>query len=642
MKKNRRKYYFILICAVGILIFIGVTLAGFYSNIQERVYKKQIENIKDVSMQGSAVVEKDLEGHVNTLYSLTEFIEKENISDQRTMERLAAFIERNEIGFQRLGLADDQGNARVTNGEVLNISDRDYFQTCMKKGKAATEIRQSKLINEKICIIAVPIQKEDKVPVGVLYGVIEIEVFQIYDNTIMEGKTQYIQIIDLDGNYIMQEESSLLGKRDNIFEGFKYVDSQISQQEIKKKIRNEQQVYTEVTDGTAREIVYFSPLKINDWCVVTVVDFSEVTDSVDYILGNDAYLMILKIILGLLVLGGLFMYFSWQERKKIKEFNEQLVLNEQIVRMAAEKSGFIIMSYDIRSRQLRLMNNTLQNIDICIPEQIDNAPEEFLKYISADNEKLKEQVTGIFKSMEHETGKREFTVSFVNNSHTAYLRLQLFDRIDKNGEPVQCIGVIEDATEKQKLREKADRDSLTGLFNRGTALEHIEKCLSMSDPAPGTVFACMVMDLDNFKTLNDTLGHQTGDLALQDVARILMQHFREYDVVCRLGGDEFLVFMKDIPESVIHRNVESLLKKLTLTYRDSEKTVQISASAGIALVCEGHENFRELYRKADLALYEVKHGTKNSYKIYGKVNAREHTAQKQEYGQGKEQADETG
>ena len=129
MKKNRRKYYFILICAVGVLIFIGVTLAGFYSNIQERVYKKQIENIKDVSMQGSAVVEKDLEGHVNTLYSLTEFIEKENISDQRTMERLAAFIERNEIGFQRLGLADDRGNARVTNGEVLNISDRDYFQT---------------------------------------------------------------------------------------------------------------------------------------------------------------------------------------------------------------------------------------------------------------------------------------------------------------------------------------------------------------------------------------------------------------------------------------------------------------------------------------------------------------------------------
>ena len=94
------------------------------------------------------------------------------------------------------------------------------------------------------------------------------------------------------------------------------MDSQISQQEIKKKIRNEQQVYTEVTDGTAERFVYFSPLKINDWCVVTVVDFSEVTDSVDYILGNDAYLMILKIILGLLVLGGLFMYFSWQERKE--------------------------------------------------------------------------------------------------------------------------------------------------------------------------------------------------------------------------------------------------------------------------------------------------------------------------------------
>ncbi len=127
----------------------------------------------------------------------------------------------------------------------------------------------------------------------------------------------------------------------------------------------------------------------------------------------------------------------------------------------------------------------------------------------------------------------------------------------------------------------------------------------------------MILDVDNFKTLNDTLGHQMGDRALQDIAEILRHHFRDYDIICRLGGDEFLVFMRDIPEETICRNAASLLKKLNLTYSEGQISIHVTASAGIVLVSDASIDPQELYRRADEALYQVKKEAKNSFKIYG-------------------------
>ncbi|MDQ9767664.1 hypothetical protein RFZ33_11325, partial [Acinetobacter baumannii] len=81
-------------------------------------------------------------------------------------------------------------------------------------------------------------------------------------------------VIDLDGNYIRKKESNLIGKKDNIFDGINSMESQISAEEIREKIQNEEQIYTEVTDGKSKEIVYFTPLKLNSWCVVSAIDFS--------------------------------------------------------------------------------------------------------------------------------------------------------------------------------------------------------------------------------------------------------------------------------------------------------------------------------------------------------------------------------
>lgn len=616
--KKKEKYVYIAVLASVVLVFIGFTLTKFNKDIQKRVYKLQISSMQNISKQGGAVVEKNLEGMVNTLYALTNFlVEDEDFANAEHMEKLRDFAQERNVMFQRFGIADASGNAKVTNGEKINISSRQYFQECMKNKKASSEIKKSALIEEMICIIAVPILKDGEA-IGVLYGCTDLKVFNIYENTILENEKTYIQVIDPDGTYIVKEPSGILGKRDNIFDGLSRVESQTSLQEIQEKVKNEEPTYIEISDGECRETVCFTPLKLNHWCVVTVMDQSRITNSIDYILGHDVYIMIIRVAVGVLLLSSMILYFSWQEKRQIEEFNERLLIDEKLFRIASEKSGVIIMSYIIKTKQLHFINPDMFGLKL--PDKIDNAPENFVHYLSDKNKNLHEELHTILKNMENEEGKRTFFVTVKHSDQEELiLRIQLTSLFGTNGEIRQCIGVIEDATETQHLREKADRDSLTGLYNRSYAVEKINGMLQEFSPAPECVHACVLMDLDNFKKLNDTLGHQKGDQALQDVANILRQHFREYDIVCRLGGDEFLIFVQNIPRNVIEKNIGSLLKKLTLTYEKEEKKVCITVSAGIYLVKEPGHDFRELYQKADETLYRVKNSSKNGYRIYGQT-----------------------
>ena len=616
--KKKEKYVYIAVLASVVLVFIGFTLTKFNKDIQKRVYKLQISSMQNISKQGGAVVEKNLEGMVNTLYALTNFlVEDEDFANAEHMEKLRDFAQERNVMFQRFGIADASGNAKVTNGEKINISSRQYFQECMKNKKASSEIKKSALIEEMICIIAVPILKDGEA-IGVLYGCTDLKVFNIYENTILENEKTYIQVIDPDGTYIVKEPSGILGKRDNIFDGLSRVESQTSLREIQEKVKNEEPTYIEISDGECRETVCFTPLKLNHWCVVTVMDQSRITNSIDYILGHDVYIMIIRVTVGVLLLSFLILYFSWQEKRQIEEFNERLLIDEKLFRIASEKSGVIIMSYIIKTKQLHFINPDMFGLKL--PDKIDNAPENFVHYLSDKNKNLHEELHTILKNMENGEGKRTFFVTVKHSDQEELiLRIQLTSLFGTNGEIRQSIGVIEDATETQHLREKADRDSLTGLYNRSYAVEKINGMLQEFSPAPECVHACVLMDLDNFKKLNDTLGHQKGDQALQDVANILRQHFREYDIVCRLGGDEFLIFVQNIPRNVIEKNIGSLLKKLTLTYEKEEKKVCITVSAGIYLVKEPGHDFRELYQKADETLYRVKNSSKNGYRIYGQT-----------------------
>lgn len=185
-----------------------------------------------------------------------------------------------------------------------------------------------------------------------------------------------------------------------------------------------------------------------------------------------------------------------------------------------------------------------------------------------------------------------------------------------SGDILALVTVWNIDTEKKKeleLQEQAVLDPLTHAYNRKACVEKIDAILTAKKDS---THALLMLDLDNFKNINDHLGHAVGDTVLIDVVNIIKHHVHSEDIVCRLGGDEFVVFLVDMPPQVIHRNVTKLVEKLHLVYERDGKREKLSVSVGVALAPMQGCDFQTLYEKADIALYEVKQTCKNGYKIY--------------------------
>lgn len=185
----------------------------------------------------------------------------------------------------------------------------------------------------------------------------------------------------------------------------------------------------------------------------------------------------------------------------------------------------------------------------------------------------------------------------------------------------KLVNVHQSQTEKEMLLKKSTRDPLTNLLNRS----EIEKrtTVYIDDMDSEDFAALLIMDLDHFKSVNDTFGHSRGDDLLRDVANEIRDSFRTNDIVGRLGGDEFYIFMKDIAsEKDAINKCEKLREAL---YRDviyEDTAVHISASMGIVFVRE-NAKFLDIYMKADSALYRAKEAGRNRICVYDETAASE-------------------
>jgi diguanylate cyclase (GGDEF)-like protein len=189
----------------------------------------------------------------------------------------------------------------------------------------------------------------------------------------------------------------------------------------------------------------------------------------------------------------------------------------------------------------------------------------------------------------------------------------------RNGH-IQALMILNDIDKRKReelrLKERAERDGLTGLYNATTMKMKADNFLQSLWALEGNhIF--MLMDLDCFKQINDTFGHQYGDQVLKDVSQTLTKTFRHNDLIGRMGGDEFAIMILNVSDfSVIEHTVQQLLKELHKSYEQNGKTVEVSASLGIVTAPEHGTTFEELYQKSDQMLYEVKRSVKNGYRLY--------------------------
>ena len=154
----------------------------------------------------------------------------------------------------------------------------------------------------------------------------------------------------------------------------------------------------------------------------------------------------------------------------------------------------------------------------------------------------------------------------------------------------------------KELREKAMYDPLTGIYNRYVLIEFLEKELERLKRTRNEKFYVIFMDLDHFKTINDILGHKKGDEILKQVAEILRNSFRKYDIVSRFGGDEFVAVLIDNNSE----NIDSILNRIRERIESSFSNYGISMSYGIAIAPDEGMDAYELIQIADDKMYEMK------------------------------------
>lgn len=184
-----------------------------------------------------------------------------------------------------------------------------------------------------------------------------------------------------------------------------------------------------------------------------------------------------------------------------------------------------------------------------------------------------------------------------------------------------CYIVARDVTDRvmaeQQLAHDARHDPLTGLYNRAEFMDRLNDALAYAARQPRYEFAILYLDLDRFKTINDTLGHNVGDELLREISRRLLKAVREVDIVARLGGDEFVILLMDVAiaegaECVAQRVHKLLAHPMTLHGNE----IKVSASIGITLSTTKYQDAVAVLRDADIAMYAAKSKGKSQYVLF--------------------------
>lgn len=753
--KIKQRVFVIVLFIVLILALINIYFADFEREVQKEELNHAVTSLSGLANQGAEIVETKINLSMSFMRNLAEMLEKtKDIQQKENFEYLQNVLEDENLDILRFGIALPNGEAITTAGKSLNVGEREYFRECMKGHEIITGSVKSKIIDEKIIFLAVPIYGENDIVRGVFYGMIECDSFHVYDNIEMGGVKSDMYIIDGDGNYVTNYDAALADTtKANFFDEMKELKKSVSMKEIQDKLASRNPMYVELQRKAGKEYVYITPININGWFAVTVINEESIHGRVHY-LADSVSLLMFRVVMTLALFVVLIYYIIWSEKKKAEQMNQELQIRDNIFQVAVSELESQVFLYDARKDEMKFLSNSSYE-KIHLPQIIQNVSKELLKYFSETNQKTMEHVLmEMFDDLKNGREESKRRMILTKGEQTYYYGIKVIHFYNTSGEPIRSIGMIYDISEnyekelllnrekkmrsffmsdvigvyeinvtldkvmgqqgeqydsdvtytrilkefvrkcvaeefreevcekcsignlrirflsgennfiqeykylrkdkttfwvacemhlerdaqngnllafvtvrdidnkKRKelyLEERAIVDPLTKVYNRSAGTQYIVKALAEMNP--GETSAFMLLDLDHFKRLNDTLGHMRGDDALKNVAEILMNHFRKYDIVCRLGGDEFVVFIQRIPIEVLDRVLTSLLKKMELDYERGDVKVSITISAGVALVPEHGNTFEELYEKADQALYQVKNTTRNAYKIYEELLA---------------------
>lgn len=283
------------------------------------------------------------------------------------------------------------------------------------------------------------------------------------------------------------------------------------------------------------------------------------------------------------------------------------IINNPLLMQFLVHRWFFLLEYDPRLDQLRVYDTrsrTLETLDAYLGSE----KPEHATIFAEDRWKMRALLTG------EQFGPLE--MRFVSPEGVYYSREVDARPVEDPARGTLYVGYAKDITDQknqtQELLEQARHDSLTQLYNNRTGKELIDRYLQAKDPYASC--GMLVIDLDFFKNVNDRYGHLFGDKVLQEFARLLRTLFRSSDILVRFGGDEFVVFLKDIPNTTLLQKTRQLSESVQQV-KFWENDYRMTCSIGACFLPENTAgySFDQLFENADWALYQAKQNGRNQY-----------------------------
>lgn len=315
-------------------------------------------------------------------------------------------------------------------------------------------------------------------------------------------------------------------------------------------------------------------------------------------------------------------------RGKVNLLSGQAPKNAVLVKWILKQAGINSLDWDMVQNTLTVENMVLKEGEGDIYRSISgdagvisNFPSSLLENPNLSQD-TKEQIKRFIEAVNEskEGVSRELHLTMKDGRET-WIRVTSSVIKDSSGHPVRAIGYFKDITEQkleyfenQKNLKALQRDGLTGLYTRQAAIPKIKRYLKRLEE--DSTAAIVMFDLDNFKLANDVFGHSYGDSMITKNAGRLKKFFREKDIICRIGGDEFLVLCKGIREEDMEKKLEKVIDSMITVYDNGIRKIKFTVSAGYVMIPEQGREFDELYRKADIALFTAKMAGKSSFKKY--------------------------
>jgi diguanylate cyclase (GGDEF)-like protein/PAS domain S-box-containing protein len=296
--------------------------------------------------------------------------------------------------------------------------------------------------------------------------------------------------------------------------------------------------------------------------------------------------------------------------RTLKEKLQELEAHSERYSLIASSSNDGIWDWDLKTNKVFFDDRWKAIIGLESQDELGDSMDDWMDRIhSEDLELFKTEIeatlTGWMPAF-----KNEHRLQHYDGSYRWILSRGMAAR-HEDGTVYRVAGSIIDITDskgaEQQLLHNAFHDVLTGLPNRALFMDRLKRSLNRAKYRPDYLFAALFLDLDRFKVINDSLGHQVGDELLIGIARRLEKCMRPGDMIARLGGDEFAVIidnLKSTDDAI--QAADRLHQEMTVPYLLSGREVYASASIGVALSQSHHENAQDFLRAADTAMYHAK------------------------------------